>query len=63
MSAWPKLKNKKGALQKILWAELSVLLQKRAKWACIERRKPIFRSSFHFELIHFTQTKDHEKAT
>ena len=62
MSAWPKLKNKKGALQKILWAELSVLLQKRAKWACIERRKPIFRSSFHFELIHFPQNKDHEKA-
>ena len=63
MSAWPKLKNKKGALQKILWAELSVLLQNRAKLACIERRKPIFRSSFHFELIHFTQNKDHEKAT
>ena len=62
MSAWPKLKNKKGALQKILWAELSVLLQKRAKWACIEQRKPIFRSSFHFELIHFTQNKVHEKA-
>ena len=62
MSARPKLKNKKGALQKILWAELSVLLQKRAKWACIERRKPIFRSSFHFELIHFTQNKVHEKA-
>ena len=61
MSAWPKLKNKKGALQKILWAEL--LLQKRAKWARIERRKPIFRSSFHFELIHFTQNKEHEKAT
>ena len=31
MSAWPKLKNKKGALQKILWAELSVLLQKKGK--------------------------------
>ena len=61
MSAWPKLKNKKGALQKILWAEL--LLQKRAKWARIERRKPIFRSSFHFELIHFTQNNEHEKAT
>ena len=61
MSAWPKLKHTKGGLQKILWAEL--LLQKRAKWARIERRKPIFRSSFHFELIHFTQNKDHEMAT
>ena len=42
MSAWPKLKNKKGALQKILWAELSVLLQKKGKMGVHRAEKTDF---------------------
>ena len=37
--------------------------KKRAKCAFVGLRKPIFRSSFHFELIHYTQNKEHKKAT
>ena len=52
-----------AALKKILWAEMVVLLQRKSKWACLKRRKSIFCSSFQFKLIHYTQNKEHEKAT
>ena len=42
MSTGPKLKNKKGALQKLLWAEMSVLLQKKGKMGVHKAEKTDF---------------------
>ena len=42
MSAGPKLKNKKGALQKLLWAVMSVLLQKKGKMGVHRAEKTDF---------------------
>ena len=42
MSTGPKLKYKKGAQQKLLWAEMSVLLQKKGKMGVHKAEKTDF---------------------